>query len=94
MREQGQNRIRAVYVKSEFHRMGIGRNLMQKALSWLGREKDVIVGVATYNRNAIALYEKLGFQQRGKIISRSLPSGKFIPEIEMRKPGTTLTSSL
>jgi ribosomal protein S18 acetylase RimI-like enzyme len=90
MREQGHNRIRAVYIRPDFQGMGIGRRLMQKAFSWLGGEKDVILGVATYNRNAIAFYEKLGFQQQGEVIPRSLPSGKFIPEIEMRKPGGTL----
>jgi|PlaIllAssembly_1097288.scaffolds.fasta_scaffold248471_2 ribosomal protein S18 acetylase RimI-like enzyme len=91
MREQVHNRIRAVYVKPEFQHMGIGSMLMQKACFWLGREKDVMLSVATYNRNAITFYEKLGFQQQGEVIPRSLPSGKFIPEIEMRKPGATLT---
>jgi ribosomal protein S18 acetylase RimI-like enzyme len=91
MREQGHNHIRAIYVKPQFQNMGIGRVLMQKALSWLGREKDVFLGVATHNTTAIAFYEMLGFQKHGEIIPRILPSGKFIPEIEMKKPGTTLT---
>jgi GNAT superfamily N-acetyltransferase len=92
MREGNQNRFRAIYILPGFQGKGVGRRLMGKAFDWFGKEKDVVHGVATYNGKAISFYKKLGFQEEVAMSPspvRRLPSGNFIPEIEMRKPGIT-----
>ena len=73
----------------DFQGMGLGRELLQKALNWLGREKVIFVIVASYNTKAIKFYERFGFVKTGKDVHSEgvdpLPSGKIIPEIEMAK---------
>ncbi|MEZ4113999.1 MAG: GNAT family N-acetyltransferase [Candidatus Paceibacterota bacterium] len=49
-------------------------------------DKDIVVWVASYNQKAISFYKKLGFVKTDKDMSsqfHKLPSGKFIPEIDM-----------
>lgn len=83
------NRVATIYVLPEYQKGGIGQNLMQKALEWLGTEKDIIVSTAKYNSGAIDFYRKSGFLEE-KEVPHSLCwhflSGKLIPEIEMTKP--------
>jgi len=86
---RNRNRIRAIYVLPECQGRGIGKQLMQKAFSWLGDEKDTAVAVVKYNANAIDFYKKSGFQGEQEIPpspAGQLPSGKLMPEIEMLKP--------
>jgi ribosomal protein S18 acetylase RimI-like enzyme len=80
--------IQALYVLPDEQGQGIGRRLMQMALEWLGADRPVTLGVATYNTRAIAFYERLGFVPSGDPSSfpaPTLPSGVVIPEIEMIK---------
>jgi ribosomal protein S18 acetylase RimI-like enzyme len=87
-RHKDRNRIRALNILPQYQKNGIGKKLMQKALSWLGDEKDVALNVVSYNINAIGFYEKLGFVKGFPTYSgvTKLPSGKVLPEIEMVKP--------
>lgn len=86
-REQAQNRLAAIYVLPEYQKKGVGGNLVERAFGWLGGEKDIAVAVAKYNSGAIDFYKKVGFQGEREIPdSVQLPSGKFIPEIELVKP--------
>jgi ribosomal protein S18 acetylase RimI-like enzyme len=83
---EGQKEIDAMYVASEFKRKGIGKELMQKALEWLGTNSDVRLEVVSYNADAINFYKKFGFEERGKVEfygGTNLPSGKELPRIEM-----------
>lgn len=88
-KERHRNRIYAIYVLPDFQGMGLGRELLQKALNWLGGAKDIYINVASYNTKTINFYEKFGFVKTGRIVhSRGvepLSSGKIIPEIEMVK---------
>lgn len=80
------NRLEAIHLLPWYHRQGIGTNFMEKALLWLGKEKEIVLGVAVYNEKAIRFYEKLKFKKTGKAASHeitTLPSGRFIPQIEM-----------
>lgn len=83
------NRIYAMYVLPNFQKKGLGKKFMEKALTWLGSDKDICVNVASYNVKALQFYEKFGFVKTGRdVYSRGvepLPSGKIIPEIEMVK---------
>ncbi|HSW48050.1 MAG TPA: GNAT family N-acetyltransferase [Candidatus Saccharimonadales bacterium] len=92
-KEGDSNRIGAIYLLPDYHGQGIGKQLISKALNWLGNEKDIYVHVASYNNNAIKFYEKNGFVRTGKDAfekSAILPSGKYIPQIEMLKKSSTL----
>jgi len=81
------NRIGQLYVLSEYQGKGIGTQLMEKGLEWLGNDKDIEFEVATYNTNAINFYKKFGFVENGIGDNPvgQLPSGKKIPEIKMIK---------
>ena len=87
--EGEKNRVRVIYILPTFQGRGIGSLLIEKALSWLGNDKDVFVNVASYNKQAIGFYKKYGFIETGKkgVLDKAskLPSGKTIPEIELIK---------
>ena len=88
VKENEGNRIYAIYVLPEFQRQGLGKKLMEKALVWLGREKDIYVNSASYNIQALKFYEKFGFNKSSRSVNSTvepLPTGKAIPEIEMVK---------
>lgn len=59
----------------------------EKCLSFLDKNKETIVQVATYNEKAISFYKKLGFVDTGKRFTEErfvMPiSGSKIPEMEM-----------
>lgn len=83
-----QNQIRAIYVLPDYQGKGIGKKLMERAVDWLGDEKDIMLEVAKYNTDAIDFYKRVGFEEGHEIIpslAGQLPSGKLIPEIEMIK---------
>lgn len=82
------NQIEAIYLLPEYQGKGVGKQLMERALIWLGGKKDIVVHVAFYNEQAINFYKNAGFVATDKGIQDDvaiLPSGATIPEIEMRK---------
>lgn len=89
IREGKHNRVGAIYVLPAYQGSGLGRLLIEKAFGWLGNKKDIFVNVARYNKQAIDFYKKFGFVETGKRgtfdDAAKLPSGKFIPEIELVK---------
>lgn len=87
IKEQKANRIMAIYVLPEYHGTGMGKQLIKRAFTWLGKSKDILVNVVEYNDHAIGFYEHMGFVKTDKSgvfddIAR-LPTGKVIPEIQM-----------
>lgn len=93
-KKDGQNRLRAIYVLPEYQKRGIGQLLWGEAKKFFGVERDVFVSVATYNKNAIGFYEKLGFKDTGWRFSLGkfkMKSGNNIPQMKMvLKSGDTL----
>lgn len=77
-KKDADNELQSIYVLPDYQGRGIGSMFWRKALEFFGREKDVIVSVATYNTNAINFYKKLGFTDTGKRITDG-----YIPEMEM-----------
>ena len=79
------NTLQAIYILPEYQGKHIGRQLCDKALEWLGREKNIVLGVVTYNQKAIEFYKKHGFKEHGERHDEiaTLPSGKVLPEVEM-----------
>jgi len=80
-------RVGALYVPSKWQGQGIGSQLMQHALDYIGPDKPSQLNVASYNSRAIKFYESLGFKVVGKVPDEvgRLPSGKVIPELNMRR---------
>lgn len=87
VKSEAYNELLAIYVLPQCHRMGIGTKLWKKAQEYFGRDKDIIVQVATYNEQAINFYQKLGFVDTGKRFTQEnlkMPiSGVHIPEMEL-----------
>jgi ribosomal protein S18 acetylase RimI-like enzyme len=79
------NRLGALYVLPRYQGQGIGRRLLEEALSWLGNAKPVSLGVAQYNAGAIEFYRRHGFEIKGPMENFQLASGKTIPLLEMVK---------
>lgn len=80
------NQLQAIYVLPGHQGKGIGNKLWTEAQKYFNAAKDTIVQVATYNNNAIAFYERLGFQDDGKRWANekfTMKSGAIIPEMEM-----------
>lgn len=78
--------LTALYVLPEAQGHGVGSQLMQTALDWLGTDQDIYVVVASYNEKAINFYGGFGFTPTGKEIedfSGRKRGDKEIPEIEM-----------
>jgi diamine N-acetyltransferase len=59
--------IERFYVHPKLKGKGIGRKLMEYCLDWAGAENFEIVWLGVWERNpdAIAFYQKMGFQQFG-----------------------------
>lgn len=80
------NRIQAIYLLSTYQGRRIGKQLMLKALNWLGGEKKIYLNVASFNASAISFYKHMGFTETGRILEKDfipLSSGQIIHEIEM-----------
>lgn len=69
-----------------YREMGIGGALMDYALKWAKRQKNVekvVLGVFSTNKRAIRLYKKFGFIVEGIIKRQHILKGKYADEIRM-----------
>ncbi|MEC0204448.1 GNAT family N-acetyltransferase [Paenibacillus lautus] len=59
--------IERIYVKGKFHKHGLGKFLLNKAveIAMERNKKSIWLGVWERNENAIAFYKKMGFVQTG-----------------------------
>ena len=59
--------IERIYIKNEFHKHGLGKFLLNKAIeiAMEHNKKEIWLGVWEKNENAIAFYKKMGFVQTG-----------------------------
>jgi len=81
-----ENELEYIYLLPEVQGRGIGKDLMQKALSWLGGSKPIVLYGAAYNEKAIRLYEKFGFKLSNETMPpRVMPNGKELPSMKMVK---------
>jgi ribosomal protein S18 acetylase RimI-like enzyme len=87
--EDGQRRVGQLYVSPDAQGKGIGSLLLAKNLDWHGIDQDVYLHVVSYNKDAIRLYEKFGFQKIGEESPERFDEKqgiKLLPEIEMLRP--------
>lgn len=78
----------SVYLKKKWRGMGIGKILVKGLLDW-GKNnpvnKKISLAVFSTNKNAIALYKKLGFKQEGRCPADMIINGKNVDSIFMYK---------
>ena len=80
--------IFGVYVKKEFRGMGIGRQLIESAISMIKQNKNIIKIGLTVNpkqKAALSLYKKFGFKKVGLMKKDACVNGKFYDELIMEK---------
>jgi ribosomal protein S18 acetylase RimI-like enzyme len=77
--------VKALYVLKSHQKKGIGKHLMEKAISSLSEFHKISIWVLSTNQNAIDFYEHLGFIKDG--ISKDVQVGTLgtIHEIRMIK---------
>ena len=85
----GKPTVGAMYVRPEHQGKGLGSQLMQKVLEWLGNE-DIELTVVQYNKKAIKFYQKWGFEIVGEEPEAELrviaPGIKLPNYVMVRKP--------
>lgn len=77
-------RLQVLHILPEYQGMGIGKLLIEQALSWLDESKPIYLKVVRYNDRAVGFYQKYGFQITRQFALR-LRSGKLLPKYEMVK---------
>jgi ribosomal protein S18 acetylase RimI-like enzyme len=89
LKEALNGHVRAIYILPAHQGRGIGKQLMQATLDWLGDDKPVTLAVAAYNTTAIAFYRRFSFvvnEQEMGMSAAHLPTGAAIPLLEMIRP--------
>lgn len=90
--EENNNRLNAIYILPPYHGKGVGKGLWNELIKFFDPAKDTLVGVATYNAQAIAFYSKLGFRDTGHRFEEErlrMQSGALLPQMEMKLPRRT-----
>lgn len=78
----------SVFIKKKWRGKGIGKILINGMLEW-GKlnpvNKKISLAVFSTNKNAIALYKKLGFKTEGRCPKDMIIDGKYVDSILMYK---------
>ena len=78
--------VLGIAVRRAAQRRGIGTSLMRTAIEWARAEPTlswIDLGVFSRNRPARALYQRLGFVERGTTRDRFRVDGESIDDVEM-----------
>lgn len=78
----------SVFLKKKWRGAGIGKLLVQSLISWgenNSLNKKLSLAVFSTNKNAIALYKKLGFKQEGRCPADMIINGRNVDSILMYK---------
>ncbi len=71
--------VDALYLDPECTQKGLGGELFQKGLDWLGTKDSIELEVTSYNDRAIRFYKRYGFRKQGETKPLELKGGKTIP---------------
>ncbi len=78
----------SIFLKKKFRGLGIGKLLIKRMVNW-GKNnpvnKKISLAVFSTNKNAIALYKKLGFKREGCCPRDIIIDGKYVDSILMYK---------
>ena len=84
---EDENRIHQLHIIPSSQSQGGGQRLLERALDWLGDEKDIKLHVAAHNTRAQNLYAKFGFSRTSRLI-QPFSNNKFVQILEMTKPAS------
>ncbi|MEL6330811.1 MAG: GNAT family N-acetyltransferase, partial [Planctomycetota bacterium] len=74
-------------IHERYRGVGLGRALLSRLLGWARARGDILkveLGVMHTNAGGIALYEKLGFREEGRLLKKFRQAdGSFEDDIEM-----------
>ena len=80
--------IYGVYVKKEYRGQGVGKKLVESAISLIKKNKNIIkinLNVNPKQKAAVKLYKKYGFKTIGVLKKDLYVNGKFYDELIMEK---------
>jgi RimJ/RimL family protein N-acetyltransferase len=78
----------SVFIRKKWRGLGIGKILVNGMLDWAKANplnRKISLFVFSTNKNAIALYRKLGFRQEGRCPKDMIIHGKYVDSIMMYK---------
>lgn len=78
----------SIFIKKQWRGMGIGKILVKGMLDWGAANpvnKKISLYVFSTNKNAIALYKKLGFKVEGTFKNDMIIDGKYVHSVAMCK---------
>ncbi|MEO8513009.1 MAG: GNAT family protein [Ignavibacteria bacterium] len=78
----------SIFIKKKWRGKGIGKILINGMLKWGESNpvnKKISLAVFSTNKNAIALYKKLGFKPEGRCMRDMIIEGKYVDSILMYK---------
>lgn len=80
-----ENQLASLYVAPDQQNCGIGGKLLENALAYLGKDKDVVLDVVSYNDRAIGFYKRHGFEIVSELPDQELLriGGVKLPETRM-----------
>lgn len=79
-----EHELEYIYLLPVAQGKGTGCALMERALSWMGEGRSIVLYGAAYNHLAIRFYMKFGFTLTKEFVpSKKLPNGKEIPSMKM-----------
>lgn len=77
--------LSSVFIEPEFQRKGVAGQLLTAVIEYSKKHvEQILLTVATDNKAAIHLYEKLGFQTYGIEVKALKDKGKYIDEVLMK----------
>lgn len=77
------NELAAIYILKEYQGKWIWKQLAEKVFDYIGKERDIIVEVIGYNKNARTFYTKLWFVFLEDLEEFEMAPGIWVPEIRM-----------
>lgn len=79
-----ENELEYIYLKADVQGHGVGDQLMNEMLTFMGTSKPIVLYGAAYNKRAIRFYKKYGFELSSESVPpKPLPNGKELPSMKM-----------
>lgn len=82
-RDTDAGKVEMLYLDPAHAGKGMGGEIFQESLQWLGEEQPIELDVASYNSRAIRFYERFGFRKQGFAKPLVTTGGKRIPLVTM-----------
>lgn len=76
--KEDRGNINSIYLLEEHQRIGIGKQLIEHALTWIDQNLPIYVDAVDYNEGAINFYMIHGFEHHGPSEPHRMPTGKIL----------------